>query len=95
MPISDNKVLTKMMEEMHKAQQVQHDPSKMKEHIRAIKLLTELMLDNESTTNEDVVLKKMSQQQMLEKKGSYERNDHHEKPSIEHDGANGDSIFDF
>jgi hypothetical protein len=93
MPVSDQKVLKKMMGEIQKAQDDQYDPSKLKEHIRAIRLLCDLFLEDESTTSEEVVLQKMKEQEQRNQDHTYRQKE--EQKPIDHDDANGSSIFDF
>ncbi|SET22443.1 hypothetical protein SAMN05421676_103269 [Salinibacillus kushneri] len=103
MPVPDRKVLQKMLNEVQQAMDNAHDPSKMKEHIKSVRLLTDLFIDEETTTSETEVMLKLTQEQ------NHKRSSHqvynpgtsspsspgHQRESIDHDDANGDSIFDF
>ncbi len=89
MAVSDQKVLRKMMNELQLAMEDVDNVSKMKGHVRSIQILCDLLLDEESSTDEKVVLTKMKEQ--IVKPSTIEEN----KGEIDHDGANGPSIFDF
>ncbi|SEO22348.1 hypothetical protein SAMN04488134_10550 [Amphibacillus marinus] len=95
--ISQDKILKKIANELALAQQTR-DEQRMKEHVRAIKLLTDLILDEEVhridpqpktapqlTTAEQLELQKMM--------GSYEQSN---KPKdIQKEYRNNGSLLDF
>ncbi|MBO8156577.1 MAG: YwdI family protein [Bacillaceae bacterium] len=87
MPVSDHKMIQKMIHELEKAAAHIDQPSRMREHIRAVQLLAELLLEDglENSTKDQDVLAKV--------KESQGKQENHEP--IDHDGANGESIFDF
>lgn len=87
MPVSDQKVIRKMMEELKQASERMDQPVKMREHIRIIRVLADIILEEKeepSTSEEDVVkiIKDAPSKQEI-------------SAPIDHDGANGESIFDF
>jgi hypothetical protein len=91
MPVSENKVLNEMMKELQKARASIDLPSKMKEHIRAVRLLANLLIDDESATNEEEVLRRI-----MEEEGKISTaSKNNVNTAIDHDDANGTSIFDF
>ncbi|MFG6114005.1 YwdI family protein [Halobacillus sp. MO56] len=106
MAISNQAVLKKMMNEIQEAMQKNSETSSVREHVRAIRLLCDLMLDerpeqstgssaypdpaevDEPTTAE---IRKM----MGDLPSSRQQTDQQKKQTIDHEEANGDSIFDF
>ncbi len=94
MPVSDQKVLMKMMKELQQAIENVHDAGKMKGHVHSVRMLADLLIDEESTTDESVVLTTLKQSPAVENPSTYKREEQ-QKGAIDHDGANGSSIFDF
>ena len=96
MSITNDAVLKKMMKEVQEAMGKQ-DHASIREHVRAVKLLCDLVLDEESASSGSVQeptaaeLRKMMGDDTTPRKEP--------KPSVsersEHGKANGDSIFDF
>ncbi|MRG86256.1 YwdI family protein [Salinibacillus xinjiangensis] len=99
MPVSDQKVLRKMMNEVQKAMENQHDATKMKEHIKSVRLLTDLFIDEESSTSETDVLAKLTEEKQMKTQAVQPQETRQMQQtgqqSIDHEGANGSSIFDF
>lgn len=102
MAVENETILNKMMNELNKAKESQHDKDKFKQHIEHVKLLCELFIDEENTIveksvtkqefseaelkamiGEPEVIKKIQQQQIKKIE------------TLDHDDANGNSIFDF
>lgn len=106
MAISNETVLKKMMNEIQEAMLKNGETASVREHVRAVRLLCDLMLDErpaqstgssaypdpadveEPTTAE---IRKM----MGDDSASKQQSDQKKNPAIDHDEANGDSIFDF
>ncbi|WP_368653383.1 YwdI family protein [Ornithinibacillus sp. 4-3] len=91
MTISNNTVLQKMMKELQEAQIQQQHNQDITIHISKIYMLCELLLDKqESGSPLDA-----TQQEQIAMFGEIRasKEDKHEK--IDHEDANGDSIFDF
>ncbi|QHS23610.1 YwdI family protein [Virgibacillus sp. MSP4-1] len=102
MPVSDRKVLKKMLNEVHQAMENAHDPGKMKEHIKSVRVLTDLFIDEDTSTSETEVMRKLTQESVPESSATQQATTPSPSPStgqrqttIDHEGANGDSIFDF
>lgn len=98
MAVSSDAIIHKMMQELQQAKQHYDNDKVMKKHISHVQLLCDLILQEETeTTNKDEItqeeMKAMiegnqtSEQQAGQQKGG--------KPGINHDDANGNSIFDF
>lgn len=92
-------ILNKMQKELNSAKAAEHDRQAFLQHINHIKLLCELFLEEDlkpapSAKSAHTSFTEQEIKAMLgEKKSSVIET----KPSstINHDGANGDSIFDF
>ena len=99
--VDNEKVLQKMMIELQQAKELQDNDAAMLKHIQHIRLLCDLFLEEDETavnppkrTNnvEEAELKAM----LGEKGYGIEKSKQQEmKSQIDHDGANGSSIFDF
>ncbi|MCP8617381.1 YwdI family protein [Salirhabdus salicampi] len=95
MPIPEQKVLEKISNEVNKAMLDKENPAKLKQHIQTIRLLTDLFLDEDMSTDEAVVMEKMKQQHNETTSTTKVQQPRRETKPIDHDEANGDSIFDF
>ncbi|WP_226036246.1 DUF5327 family protein [Aquibacillus saliphilus] len=91
MAISSQAVLSKMIKELQVATTVK-DQEAVREHVHAVRLLCDLLLDDPETVeiDQEQEMKKMigatDQQPIKDKKST---------PSLDHDEGNGKSIFDF
>lgn len=88
MSVSYEKILTKMMEELRQATIKQDQTGKMKEHIRSIKLLSELILEEQQEGSSQTVIHNDSKKVIPSVSTNQESASKHEE-------ANGNSIFDF
>lgn len=102
MAVTNETIIQKMMQELNKAKAVSHQKEHMTKHIEHVKLLCELLLEEkEDRVNKTMPMTtktRITAAEMKAMMGSTENerttstsNDN----SIDHDGANGDSIFDF
>ncbi|QDP41710.1 YwdI family protein [Radiobacillus deserti] len=89
MPIQDESVLRKMEAEIQKALQSKNHSGKLREHVRAVKLMADLILDDQQTWTEGEPIPPMPAPSQTEKVqlSNGER--------LKDEDANGDSIFDF
>lgn len=85
MAIKDDTVLKKMMGELQEAITKENQGGSTREHIRAIRLLCDLMLEEQGSMSKDAELKKMM--------GSL--NAPSDQSPVDHEDANGKSLFDF
>lgn len=109
MAVENKTILNKMMNELEKAKQNQQDPSKFKQHIANIKLLCDLFIDEEDLVEEkdihtnkvtpkneefsEAELKAMiGNQDVIQK---VQQQQFKKTVTIDHEDANGNSIFDF
>lgn len=101
MAVGNEKILEKMMMEVQQAKLLQNDHHAMLAHIQHIRLLCDLFLDDEETPEkpkrkpndiEEVEMKAMLGEKAYEIEKKKQQNKNAE---IDHDGANGSSIFDF
>ncbi|GGF21420.1 hypothetical protein GCM10010954_20310 [Halobacillus andaensis] len=104
MAISNQTILKKMSSEIQEAMLNHGEDSRVREHVRAVKLLADLVLDEGSASSSssfasqtssvqeptvEEIRKMMGSDQPVQKPSSTD------KPSEDHDDANGKSIFDF
>ncbi|GGC86508.1 hypothetical protein GCM10007216_16520 [Thalassobacillus devorans] len=110
MAISNETVLKKMMNEIQEAMVNHGETASVREHVRAVRLLCDLMLDDRhqpAPQAEDRSLKYPDPTDVSEPTadevrammgdvaGSSYQKKEKKKQKDEHDEANGDSIFDF
>jgi hypothetical protein len=102
MAVDNDKILQKMMTELQQARKLQDNDAAMLQHIQHIRLLCDLFLEEDETAMvktfekpsdmEEAELKAM----LGEKAYGMQKGMQQEKKSqIDHDDANGSSIFDF
>ncbi len=100
MSVSYDQILQKMMKEIQEANLQQEQPDKVKEHVRAVKLLGDLILDDDSVTP------KMMQSSVVTNQSSFASTSQPQgaetptpapkpKQEIDHEEANGESLLDF
>ncbi|MBY7144777.1 YwdI family protein [Virgibacillus sp. NKC19-3] len=93
MAVGNNTVIRKMIHELTQAQE-QDNQDKMTKHIENVRLLCDLFLEEASPSKgEKETISAEEMKAMLGKQAS-ENKTIKSKP-MDHDGANGDSIFDF
>src|SRR5690625_4301953 len=97
MAISNGAILEKMTEELQQAKQQSTNQEAMKQHLSRVRLLCDLILqeDTPATTKSE-----MSEAEMKAMLGTAQPNQIKEqqqfgKQTVNHEGANGNSIFDF
>ncbi|WP_082232606.1 YwdI family protein [Halobacillus massiliensis] len=103
MAISNQSILKKMSSEIQEAMLNHEDDHKLREHVRAVRLLADLVLDQETSSS----LSGRSQQQGSVQEPTAEeirrmmgsdapvRKASEDNKEAGHDEANGSSIFDF
>ncbi|UJL46026.1 YwdI family protein [Virgibacillus sp. NKC19-16] len=93
MEVGNNTVIQKMITELNHAKE-QHNQDKMIKHIENVRLLCDLFLeeDSPSTGNKEAISAE-EMKAMLGKQSS--ENKQRTSTKMDHDVANGDSIFDF
>lgn len=98
MAITNQTVLKKMSSEIQEAMLKHGDEQKVREHVRSVRLLADLLLDQETNGEEsrssvqeptvEEIRKMMGTDASLSPKTNAQ-------PETDHDDANGSSIFDF
>lgn len=100
MSVSYDQILQKMMKEIQEANLQKEQPDRVKEHVRAVKLLGDLILDDDS------VASPMMQSTTVPGQSTYVATNSSQgtetptpapkpKQKIDHEEANGESLFDF
>ncbi|QKY70525.1 YwdI family protein [Lentibacillus sp. CBA3610] len=96
MAVATDTILQKMKRELEEAQRKSANESVMRKHIANIQLLSELLMEEqsvaESGSGHDITAGEMKA--MMGDK-SAEQSSKPVQTTVNHDGANGDSIFDF
>lgn len=96
MAITTDTVLQKMKRELTQAEQTTADETVMKKHIANIQLLCELLLEDQSDSpSESGYNITASEMRAMMGDRSVERSPKRVSHTNDHEGANGDSIFDF
>ena len=101
MAVANETIIKKMIQELVRAQEAQRNHEKMKKHIENVSLLSDLLLEGEregqQVSSQSVKPADISEAELRTMMGSQEKPKiHKEKQTfIDHDDANGDSIFDF
>ncbi|HLS08629.1 MAG TPA: DUF5327 family protein [Lentibacillus sp.] len=96
MAVATDTILNKMKRELTEAQQMSADEAAMKKHIANIQLLCELLLEEQSAPGTERDMTACEMKAMMGDKAEaavHEPKSKHD--TIDHDGANGASIFDF
>jgi altronate dehydratase len=99
--VANETIIKKMIQELVRAQEAQHNREKMKKHIENVRLLSDLLLEDEreeqQVSTQTVNSADISEAELKTMMGSQAKPKiHKEKQTIiDHDDANGDSIFDF
>ncbi|MGY0694959.1 DUF5327 family protein [Virgibacillus sp. FSP13] len=95
MAVTTNTVIKKMMKEVQQVNKQQANQQVMMQHVANVKLLCELLLDEEDSsvlTSSDISASEMKAMMGVSDHPSVRKQSEHE--AIDHD-ANGKSIFDF
>ncbi|SFE08294.1 hypothetical protein SAMN05216238_10832 [Lentibacillus persicus] len=96
MAVSTETVLQKMKQELAEAQQSSADQATMKKHIANIQLLCELLMEEEPSSSEKQTSRDITAKEMKAMMGNKSvRKGTEPEHTINHEGANGESIFDF
>ncbi|WP_173918514.1 YwdI family protein [Halobacillus sp. Marseille-Q1614] len=105
MAISNQTILKKMSSEIQEAMLNHGDDHKFREHVRAVRLLADLVLEQETSPSgpSASTLKESSVQEptveeirrMMGSDAPVQKPSAQEEKPKGHDGANGSSIFDF
>ncbi|WP_077623505.1 YwdI family protein [Sediminibacillus massiliensis] len=98
MAISNQSVLNKMQKELKEAMAKEGQTNAVREHVRAVRLLCDLILDEDkgSGTAEQQELQAMmgNLETSLNKPSNVQRTGQ-QSVNTDHEEANGDSLFDF
>lgn len=96
MAVATDTIINKMKRELAEAKQKSADQTAMKKHITNIQLLCELLMEEQPDSGldagHDITSEEMKA--MMGEKPSLQSTKT-ERTTIDHDEANGDSIFDF
>lgn len=98
MSVSTTSILNKMLSEAKRANENKANRHNMQKHTANVKLLCELLLDEEETADkaDDHSITSDEMKAMIGKEHDSKRSSSQEqKTIIEHDDANGGSLFDF
>ncbi|MBH0230535.1 YwdI family protein [Halobacillus yeomjeoni] len=98
MAISNQTVLKKMSSEIQEAMLKHGDDQQVREHVRSVKLLADLFLEQETTTTQQApTVNEPTVEEVRKMMGANEPAPSKQKKEepIDHDDANGSSIFDF
>lgn len=94
--VTNETIIRKMMKELNYVQHNDADNETMKKHIANVRLLCDLVLEEETTVDTDHITNE-EMKAMIGKDSSNRvgKTQSIHRESIEHDDANGSSIFDF
>ncbi|MYL35727.1 hypothetical protein GLW08_14565 [Pontibacillus yanchengensis] len=100
MSVSYDQILQKMMKELQEANLLKQHPEKVQEHVRAVKLLADLIVDDDGASMQTMQQPSTSSQQIAPTQSQPTASPSPQpapksEPSIDHEEANGDSLFDF
>ncbi|SDK16350.1 YwdI family protein [Sediminibacillus albus] len=95
MAITNQAVLRKMGNELQEALAKQDQTEAVREHVRAVRLLCDLILDDGQGVTEEQELAKMMGGVEGQLPSSKPTPGRPQKNNINHEEANGNSIFDF
>ncbi|QTN00917.1 hypothetical protein ERJ70_17465 [Sediminibacillus dalangtanensis] len=98
MAISNQTVLTKMMSELQEALEKKDETAAIREHVRSVRLLCDLMLEEDNAaagTEPEQELMKMMGDMHAGSHAGPSKVKSTGKQTIDHEEANGNSIFDF
>ncbi|MGR9048435.1 YwdI family protein [Halobacillus faecis] len=100
MTITNKTVLKKMSSEIQEAMLQHGDEQKVREHVRSVKLLADLLLEDETSTQSSPgAVQEPTVEEIRKMMGAGSRPEPVQKENketkVDHDEANGSSIFDF
>ncbi|RLL42843.1 hypothetical protein D8M04_14945 [Oceanobacillus piezotolerans] len=98
MAVSNNTIINKMIAELQKARELEHQEEKVIKHIENVRLLCDLFLEEDTVTRESSTeITQTELKAMLGEKGTSQTQSNTFKRSYDPqaDDANGSSIFDF
>lgn len=95
MAIEYDSIIQKMITELKHAEEARNNHAKMKRHIAKVHVLSELVLDEETTGESKDNITDQEIKAMLGKEQVKVNNCKLEKPSLDADQENPGSIFDF
>lgn len=98
MAVSTTSILNKLLDEAKQANETKENTNNMQKHVANMKLLCELLLDEEETgdrTADPSISSEEMKAMMGKDRRSKGLSSQDRKTTIGHDEANGDSLFDF
>ncbi|MFC4024920.1 YwdI family protein [Oceanobacillus longus] len=97
MAITNGTILKKMMDELYQAKESQHSHAKMVAHIANVRLLSDLFLEGDQDAEQETELTKEEMKAMIGEHSGSNHVQHQQgtKSMVNHEEANGKSIFDF
>ncbi|MGJ9458242.1 YwdI family protein [Oceanobacillus sp. CF4.6] len=97
MAITNGTIIKKMIDELYQAKESQHSHAKMVAHIANVRLLSDLFLEEDQKAEQETEFTKEEMKAMIgEQPGSKQvQQKQATKPIVNHEEANGKSIFDF
>ncbi|KHE72085.1 YwdI family protein [Halobacillus sp. BBL2006] len=96
MAITNQTVLKKMASEIQEAMLQHGDERKVREHVRSVKLLADLLLEEETTSPKPTrSVEEPTVEEVRKMMGADKPSKTTESTPVDHDDANGSSIFDF
>lgn len=101
MAVANETIINKMMQELTQAKANPDHKEKLNKHIEHVKLLCELILDearphaNAKTEDKTNITAEEMKAMMGQSQTQTLQNPSHRETALDHDGANGESIFDF
>jgi len=95
MAVANETIINKMITELNQAKENELSPEKMVKHIANVRLLCDLFLEEDSVKPDAKAASQAELKAMIGEEGMNKQLHHKEKSSIDHDDANGDSLFDF
>lgn len=101
MAVANETIINKMMQELTEAKTNPHHKETLNKHIEHVKLLCELILDEErphsniKTEDKTKITAEEMKAMMGQSQAQTLQNPSHRETTLDHDDANGESIFDF
>lgn len=102
MAVTNTTIINKMLEELHVANNNVDNELVLRQHVRHIRLLCDLLLDEQEKSmtqaQDSTQFSAAEIKMMLGEKGAAKMNQQKEvnpQAKIDHEEANGDSLFDF
>lgn len=99
MAVANRTIIKKMIDELEKAKAYKGNQKKMKQHIAHVRLLCDLILEDEGNNESSVDSTSISKQEAKAMLGDQyhvqNKEKKHKKSAINYEDENVDSIFDF